>query len=171
VVYFFSLLFKTRMVAMRIKAAVVFVALVASVGALAGQAEDQQVKFRQSAYSFAAWNCGKIKSQVVEHPETYNKEQVVAAANAIAAVASSGLGSLYGAGTGADHGTGWKKSRLKEEFFARQDEAKKSAQAFSKEASELAQVAATGDVAAIKVQFGKLGETCKSCHDAFRVKE
>ena len=40
--------------------------------------------------------------------------------------------------------------------------------AFNKEANELARVAATGDAAAIKAQFGKTGGTCKACHDAFR---
>ena len=33
---------------------------------------------------------------------------------------------------------------------------------------ELAKVAASGDPAAIKAQFGKTGGTCKACHDAFR---
>lgn len=154
---------------MKLKLVLALVLSAVSVSALAGQAEDQQVKFRQSAYSFAAWNTAKIKSQVVEHPETYNKDQVIAAANAIAAVANSGLGALYGAGT--DQATGWKKSRLKPEFFDKQDEAKKAGLAFNKEANELAKVAATGDVAAIKTQFGKVGETCKSCHDSFRIKD
>jgi cytochrome c556 len=40
--------------------------------------------------------------------------------------------------------------------------------AFNKEANELAKVAESGDAAAIKAQFGKTGETCKSCHDKFR---
>jgi cytochrome c556 len=105
----------------------------------------------------------------VEHPETFNKDQVIAAANAIAAVANSGLGALYGVGT-AD-ATGWKKTRLKPEFFDKQEDAKKAAVAFNKEANELAKVAATGDAGAIKTQFGKLGETCKSCHDSFRIKD
>ena len=39
---------------------------------------------------------------------------------------------------------------------------------FNKEANELAKVAASGDAAALKVQFGKVGETCKGCHDKFR---
>jgi cytochrome c556 len=154
---------------MKLKFAMAVLTVAVSGAAFAGQAEDQQVKFRQSAYSFAAWNCAKIKSQVVEHPETFNKDQVIAAANSVAAVANSGLGALYGAGT--DQATGWKKSRLKPEFFDKQDEVKKVALAFNKEANELAKVAATGDIAAIKTQFGKLGETCKSCHDSFRAKE
>ena len=154
---------------MKLNIALALLLSTATMAAHAGQAEDQQVKFRQSAYSFAAWNCSKIKSQVVEHPETYNKDQIIAAANAVAAVANSGLGALYGSGT--DQATGWKKSRLKPEFFDKQDEAKKQALSFVKESNELAKVAEGGDVAAIKAQFGKLGETCKSCHDSFRVKD
>jgi cytochrome c556 len=147
--------------------AVIFTAVSAS--AIAGKDEDQQIKFRQSAYTFTAWNAGKIKSQVVDHPETYNKDQVIAAANAIAAVANSGLGALYGPGT--DQGTGWKKTRLKPEFFEKPEDVTKVALAFRDESNELARVAATGDVGAIKTQFGKLGEACKSCHDKFRAKE
>jgi cytochrome c556 len=154
---------------MKLKLVLALVLGAVSVSALAGQAEDQQVKFRQSAYSFAAWNCAKIKSQVVEHPETYNKDQIIAAANSVAAVANSGLGALYGPGT--DQATGWKKSRLKPEFFDKPEEAKKAGLAFNKEANELAKVAVSGDVAAIKTQFGKVGETCKSCHDSFRIKD
>ncbi|NJD06824.1 MAG: cytochrome c, partial [Methylococcaceae bacterium] len=98
----------------------------ATATALAGPIEDQ-IRFRQSAYSFAAWNLGKIKAQVVTKPDTYNKEQVAAAANAIASVANAGLGALYGAGT--EQGIGWQKTRLKPEFFQKTDEAKKVGEA------------------------------------------
>ncbi|TLD47356.1 MAG: Cytochrome c' [Accumulibacter sp.] len=40
--------------------------------------------------------------------------------------------------------------------------------AYIKEANELQKVAATGDAAAVKVQFGKTGESCKACHDKYR---
>ena len=136
--------------------------------ALAGPIEEQ-IRFRQSAYSFAAWNIQKIKAQVVDHPETYNKDSVAAAANAIAAVANSGLGALYGEGT--DQGIGWKQTRLKPEFFQKKDEVTKVANTFNEAANELAKVAATGDVNLIKAQFGKVGESCKSCHDLIRIKE
>jgi cytochrome c556 len=43
--------------------------------------------------------------------------------------------------------------------------------AFNKEANEMAKVAATGDAAAVKVQFGKLVEACKACHKDYRVEE
>ena len=39
------------------------------------------------------------------------------------------------------------------------------------QANELQKVAATGDQAAIKAQFGELGKACKSCHDKYREEE
>jgi cytochrome c556 len=38
------------------------------------------------------------------------------------------------------------------------------------EAGKLGSAAAGGDVAAIRAQFGSLGQTCKACHDAFKSK-
>lgn len=153
---------------MKSKLTLALVLAATTAAAVAGPLEDQ-IRFRQSAYSFLGWNAGKIKSQVVDHPETFNKDQIIAAANAVAAVANSGLGSLYG--PGSDQGTGWKPTRLKPEFFQKQDEAAKVATAFNKEANELAKVAAGGDINAIKAQFGKVSESCKSCHDSFRQRE
>jgi len=153
---------------MRMKLALGLVLGAATTAALAGPVEEQ-IRFRQSAYSFLSWNTAKIKAQAADHPETYNKDQVIAAANAIAGVANSGLNELYGPGT--DQGTGWKPTRLKSEFFEKQDEVKEIDATFIKEANELQKVAATGDVAAIKTQFGKVGATCKSCHDLIRVRE
>lgn len=136
--------------------------------ALAGPIEEQ-IRWRQSAYSFLGWNTQKIKKQVVDHPETFNKDYVAAAANAIAAVANSGLGELYGPGT--DQGTGWQETRLKPEFFQKKDEVTAIANNFNVAANDLAKVAASGDVNAIKEKFGKVTETCKSCHDLIRIKK
>ena len=91
---------------------------------------------------------------------------MVHAANAVAAVANSGLGALFGPGT--DKEVGGEKTRVKPEFFQQQDKVREVAMNFNKEANELAKVAATGDKAAIQAQFGKTGATCKACHDSFR---
>ncbi len=136
--------------------------------ALAGPVEEQ-IRNRQSAYGFIGWNTAKIKSQVVTHPDQYNKDYVAAAANAIAAAANSGLGELYGEGT--DQGVGWKKTRLKPEFFQKKAEVVKIANEFNVAANDLAKVAAAGDVAVIKEKFGALTKTCKGCHDLIRIKE
>jgi len=153
---------------MKTKFALALLLAATTTAALAGPIEDQ-IKARQSAYSVMGWNAARIKAQVVDHPDTFNKEQVIAAANVIAAIANSGLGSLYGPGT--DKGTGWKETRLKPEFFDKPDEAKKLATDFNREANEFAKVAATGDISEIKAKFGKLGESCKACHDSFRIRD
>ena len=127
---------------------------------------EDQIKFRQAGYSFMSWNMGKIKANLEGE---YNAQQVQAAATAIAGIAGSGMGALYGPGTEKDIGN--LKTRVKPEFFKEPDEVRKLAMAFAKEANELQKVAATGDVAAIKAQFGKTGESCKACHDKFRKDE
>ena len=134
-------------------------------GAMAQQTlkPEEMIKFRKAGYSFMSWNMGKIKANL---DGTFNKEQVIAAANVVAATANSGMGALFGPGTDKDIGN--EKTRVKPEFFQQQDKVRELAMAFNKEANELAKVAATGDVNAIKAQFGKTGGTCKGCHDAFR---
>jgi cytochrome c556 len=78
------------------------------------------------------------------------------------------MGVLYGPGT--DKGSGWHETNVKPDLFQAEKKARlgEVASAFNKEANELAKVAATGDAAAIKAQFGKLGSACKACHDDFR---
>lgn len=142
------------------------VALSIAAGASAQVKPEDQIKYRKAGYSFMSWNMGKIKAQVIDNPGSFNKDQVAAAANSIAATANSGMGALYGPGTDKDVGN--QKTRVKPEFFKEQDEVRKVAMAFAKEANELQKVAATGDIAAIKAQFGKTGESCKACHDKFR---
>ena len=126
---------------------------------------EEMIKIRKAGYSFMSWNMGKIKANL---DGNFNKEQVVAAANLVAATANSGMGALYAPGTEKDVGD--QKTRVKPEFFMPQhkDKLTEVATNFNKEANELAKVAATGDVAAIKAQFGKTGGSCKGCHDAFR---
>ncbi|RTL33577.1 MAG: cytochrome c [Burkholderiales bacterium] len=130
-----------------------------------GPKPEQLIKWRQSAYQVLAWNTGRVKANVEGQ---YNKEEVIKAANTIAAIANSGLGALFAPGT--ETGKGWHDTAVKPELFTD----KKAGEAggnFNKEANELAKVAASGDVAAVKAQLGKLQGTCKACHDDFRKKD
>ncbi len=149
----------------KIALALLSVSLVSG-SAVAQVKPEDAIKFRQSGYTFMAWNMGRIKSNV---DGAFNKDEVIKAANSIQAVANSGMGALYLPGT--DKGKGWKDTRVKSELFTDKEGVGKVGMAFVKEANELAKVAATGDAAAVKVQFGKVGETCKGCHDKFRVDE
>jgi cytochrome c556 len=127
---------------------------------------EQLIKWRQSAYQLIAWNNGRIKSNL---DGQYNTEEVTKAANSIAAIANSGLGSLFAAGT--ETGKGWHDTAAKPALFAAGSKAGEYSAAFAKEANELAHLAATADQAAVKEQFGKLGKTCKSCHDDYKAKD
>lgn len=154
---------------MVVRALVGLSALGIAAGASAQMKPEEMIKFRQSGYAFMAWNMAKIKAQVVDGSVPFDKAQVQAAANVIAAVANSGMGALYAPGT--DEGVGWKETRLKPEFFQQMDTVKEVGGNFVKQANKLAEVAATGDQAAIKAQFGETGKTCKACHDKFREEE
>ncbi|MBI5791472.1 MAG: cytochrome c [Rhodocyclales bacterium] len=143
--------------------------VVASAGALAQQGQpkpENLIKWRQSAYQVLAWNSGRLKANV---DGQYNKDEVVKAANTIAAIANSGLGALFAAGT--EQGKGWHDTSTKPEFFKDAHRVGELAGNFNKEANELAKVAVAGDAAAVKEQFGKLGKSCKACHDDFKIKD
>jgi cytochrome c556 len=152
---------------MKFKLLIAATALVALAGTASAQIKPEDaIKWRQSGYGFMAWNMARIKMNT---EGTYNKEEVIKAANAIQAIANSGMGALYLPGT--DTGTGWEKTRAKPEIWTNKETLGKVATAFNKEANEMAKVAATGDSAAAKEQFGKLAATCKGCHDEFKIKQ
>jgi cytochrome c556 len=133
--------------------------------ALAQMDAEDQIETRQSAYTFAAWNMGKIKAQAIDGNVAYNQQQMMAAAKAIASVANSGMGALFGPGTAMDN---YDNTRLKPEFFEQTDRVREMAIAFATESTKLQEVAAGGDKAALAAQFSEVGKTCKACHDDFR---
>lgn len=147
----------------RVVAALVLASFTGLVFAQQALKPEEMIKIRKSGYAFMAWNMGKLKANL---EGVYNRDQVAAAANLVAATANSGMGTLYGPGT--DKEVEGQKTRVKPEFFQQQDKVKELAMAYIKEANELQKVAAVGDAAAVKVQFGKTGEACKACHDKFR---
>jgi cytochrome c556 len=147
------------------KLSVTALALVVLSGtAIAQTKPEDAIRFRQSGYTFMAWNMGNIKRNIEGE---YNKDQVVAAANVIAAIANSGMGRLYPPGT--DKGMGWHETKVKPELFTDKEGVGKVGKAFNEAANEMAKVAATGDAAAVKTAFGELGKTCKGCHEKFKV--
>jgi cytochrome c556 len=152
-----------------IKPLIAALAVVVSASALAQQAQPKPetlIKWRQSVYQVLAWNSGRIKANV---EGTFNKDDVIKAANSTAAIANSGLGALFAPGT--EQGKGWHDTAVKPELFTEGKHVGELAANFAKEANELAKVAAGGDQAAVKAQFGKLSGTCKACHDDFKKKD
>ncbi|MBS1131363.1 MAG: cytochrome c [Proteobacteria bacterium] len=152
----------------QVKPFLVAVALTVTASAFAQQAPkpEQVIKWRQSVYQVLGWNSNRIKANV---DGQFNREEVVRAANSTAAIANSGLGALYLPGT--EQGKGWHDTAAKPEIFKDGKKVGELAANFAREANELAKVAVNGDQAAVKAQFGKLGQTCKSCHDDYKVKD
>ena len=141
------------------------IALAGAGTAFAQQAPKPEtlIKWRQSAFQVVAWNSGRIKANL---DGEYNKDQVIKSADVIAAIAGSGLGSLFPAGT--ETGKGWHDTTVKADLFANPAKVAQRSADFAREANELLRIATSGDAAAVKDQFGKLQKTCKSCHDDFR---
>jgi len=152
----------------RTKTLVALAVIAASASALAqqGPKPENLIKWRQSAFQIVAWNSGRIKASL---DGQYNKDEVLRAANTIAAVANSGLGALFA--PGSEQGKGWHETSAKPEVFKDTKHFGELGANFAKEANELASLASGGDPAAIKTQYGKLTRTCKACHDDFKAKD
>ncbi len=129
---------------------------------------EEQIKTRQAGYTYMGWNMGKIKTQIIDQSVAYDQAQVSAAANTIAAIARSGMGALYGPGT--DKPIGDQYTNVKPELFDNFDEVGKISARLTETTGKLVEAADSGDQAAIRVAFGDVGNTCKSCHDKYRQK-
>ncbi len=126
---------------------------------------EDAIKWRQAAYQVLSWNMARLDQNVKS--AQFNKEDAIKAASTIAAIANSGMGQLYFAGSDQSDKI---KTNVRPEMFTNGEAAGKAAMAFSAEANALAEVAQAGDAAAIQAQLGKVGGTCKGCHSDFRKK-
>jgi len=133
----------------------------------ASMSVEDQIEARKAAYQFMSWNMGKIKAQAVDGSVAFNADQMKAAANAIAAVANSGMGALYSPDSAMDKA---ENTRLKPEFFQQPEKAREVGVNFGREANKLQQVAASGEKDALARQFAAVGQACKACHDNFRAR-
>jgi len=124
---------------------------------------ESLIKWRQSAYQVIAWNSGRLKAALAGN---YDSHEIQSAANALAAVANSGLAELFAPGT-AD-GKGWRETTARDQVFS--DPAKFNAltEEFAREANALARLAAAGDRKTVNDQFLKVAQACKTCHEKYR---
>jgi cytochrome c556 len=153
---------------LKILAVVIFLTLGAG-AVFAQMLPETMIRMRKAGYDFSAWNMSKIRGMVEYSPASFKKDQVVAAANAVAAIANSGMSELYAPGTEKD--VGGQKTNVKPELFQERDKVKKLELTYIKEANNLQRVARGGDMKAISVQLGKLVDACSACHDRYRKKD
>ena len=74
----------------------------------------------------------------------------------------------FPAGSGPKEGV---KTRAKAEIWNKPQDFNAAQKLFQEQAGKLNAVAASGDVAAVRAQFGEVGKACKNCHDTFRTPE
>ena len=139
----------------------------ASLNAQAAVSPEDQIKLRKAGYSYMSWNMGKIKAQVIDQSVAYNQQQILAAANTLDAIANSGMGALYGPGT--DKQVGSQTTRVKPEMFENFDDVGKISAQLSQATAELVAAANADDQGALRTAFGAVGQSCKACHDKYRM--
>jgi cytochrome c556 len=74
----------------------------------------------------------------------------------------------FPAGSGPKTGV---KTRAKAEIWSNPSDFEAAQKLFADAAAKLNKSASSGDVAAVKAQFGDVGKSCKNCHDTFRTPE
>jgi cytochrome c556 len=146
------------------KLAMAFLALaVVSAGAIAQTKPEDAIKLRQSVMKLIGYNFGSIGA-MVNDKKPYNKEEAIRNANRLE-ILSGHPWEFFGAGT--DKGA---ETKARADIWKDRAKFEAAGKKMETEVAKLAQVARTGDQAALKTQFGAAGQTCKACHDDFKEK-
>jgi len=146
------------------KAAVVLLALagIVSFSAQAQMKPEDAIKLRQSAMKLISYNFGSIGA-MVNDKKPYNKDEAIRNAAHIEGLAGQPWEFFV---AGSDKG----ETKAKGDIWKDADKFKAAGEKLQAEAVKLAQVAKSGDMAALKTQFGATAQACKACHDNYREK-
>lgn len=135
-----------------------------SLGSLTVQADQTEdaIKYRQGVFDAMKWHFGAMAA-MVKGKKDYDAKQFSHHAQSLALLSTMPEEGFI---AGSDKG----KTSAKPEIWAQPDKFKQRMQALVDSTAELAHVAEGGDMARIKPAFGKVGMSCKGCHDNFREK-
>ena len=123
---------------------------------------EDAIKLRQSAMKLIGYNFGSIGA-MVNDKKPYNKDEAIRNATHVEQLADHPWEFFV---AGSDKG----ETKAKAEVFKETDKFKAAADKLQTETAKLTQVAKTGDLAALKTQFGATAQACKNCHDNYREK-
>ena len=133
-----------------------------SFSAQAQMKPEDAIKLRQSAMKLIGYNFGSIGA-MVNDKKPYNKDEVIRNASRVDALSTQPF-EFFVAGT--DKG----ETKARADIWKDEGKFKAAAEKMQGEIAKLAQVSKTGDMAALKAQFGPTAGSCKACHDDFREK-
>ncbi len=149
------------MTRMRIFAAAAALAAMAAAEAQTPKPEDQ-LKLRKAAYSLMNYSLGSIDA-MVEGKRPFVKEDALRHAELLATLSTIPKGFF---GEGSDKG----ETRAKPEVWTNRADFDKKMESMIVETGKLAQVAKSGDPAAIKKAVHDVDAACTGCHDDYRTK-
>lgn len=130
---------------------------------------DELIRIRQGGELFMSWNMTRIGELVDEPSRSYNREEVLRAAQGVAAVANASLASLYGPGT--EKAVGDTRTRVRAEFFRQPEKVRELMDNLAGEANQLVKIAQFGDPILVRHQLTRTNDACRACHDNFRSKD
>ena len=133
-----------------------------SISAHAQMKPEDAIKLRQSAMKLIGYNFGSIGA-MVNDKKPYNKDEAIRNATNVEHLSGHPWEFFV---AGSDKG----ETKAKAEVFKEADKFKAAAEKMQAESAKLTQVAKTGDLAALKTQFGATAQACKNCHDNYREK-
>jgi cytochrome c556 len=145
----------------RIAVTVVFAASAMLAQAQQPKPEDQ-IKLRKSAYALMNYSFD-VLDDMAKGKHAFVKDEAVRQADLLAQLSTIPKGFF---GEGSDKG----ETRAKAEVWQNRADFDKKMDRMTQETARLAQVARTGDAAALKKPLADVEAACKACHDDFRAK-
>jgi cytochrome c556 len=122
---------------------------------------EDAIKYRQAVYRTLLWNWMPLNA-MSRGRVPFDAAEFARRSERIAALSGMLLeGFPAGSGTGA-------KTDAKPEIWSHFPDFSTKMKNFETEAAKLATVAKAGNEEATKAQFGKVGGTCKACHDKYK---
>lgn len=122
--------------------------------------EDAAIDYRRASFGMIKYHFGPMAAMVKGEKE-FNAEEFTKNAEAVAALSKFPINGFI---AGSDMG----ETHAKDSIWTNMEDFKKKMETFQVEAASLADIAKSGDMAAIKPQFGKVGESCKACHKEYK---
>jgi len=138
-------------------------ALVGSVALAADPLET--IKARQDYYE----SLGHVMKPMSKLVDAFDAEAAKAEAAKLEAALAVDVAPLFAPGTSDAEFPG--KTRAMAKIWTNFDDVGAKGKAMHEAAAEVIAAANAGDAAAFGAAFGKLGGTCKACHDSYRVPE
>lgn len=121
---------------------------------------EDAVKYRQSAFTLLASHFGRMDG-VVKGQVPYDAEQIkknVALVNSLAQL------------PWAAFGQGTEGGGARAEVWSDPEGFKKAEQRFTSAVADLTVAADSGELGKLREAFGKVGASCKACHDSYRAR-